>query len=54
MTTRIMPLLRSFCPDDELTAIMTAFRAQHGAESAMLYARFAADFTSTEPELLGV
>jgi hypothetical protein len=52
--TRLMPLLWSVCTDEELLAIMTAFRSRHAAESAVLYARVAAAFTPSERALLGV
>jgi len=52
--TTLMPLLWSVCSDDDLAGIMAAYRAAHGAEAAVLYARIAAAFTSDERELLGV
>lgn len=52
--TRLMPLLWAVCTDEELTDILTAFRAAHGPESAILYARLATAFTPAERTLLGV
>jgi hypothetical protein len=52
--TVLMPLLWSICTDEELGGIMTAFRARHGAESAVIYARVALAFSPQERAILGV